>query len=428
MTMHRTRRQFLAASTAAGIAAHIPAAQSAQLAFAPAAFDARHDRVTLWASAAANMRLLARWRVAGEATWRDGPALDLNESADTIGAVTLRELPAGVAIEYQFVHADSRAAASTIGQCKTAPQGVESQKFRFVFSADLEEAYKPFSIFDAMGEAKPDFALLLGDTIYADVPKREFSPTAPHYRRKYARNRADTAFQNFLSRHTTYTIWDDHEIENDCHGGHPALAVAQRVYREYWPCESVANDGLYRSVEWGGVRFMILDTRSFRSPHAQTDDAQKTMLGAQQKLWLFSELKKPSAAFTFIITSVPFQGGGQDTWARYQTERKEIEAYLKREGRKGIVFLTGDYHLARDWSRPEAGYYEFMAGPLASFTMYGREPAARARYESAGTFHYSDGANFAVVDVDSPAGILEISWRDAKGRTLGERTVRTARG
>jgi alkaline phosphatase D len=423
MPINRARRQLLAASAAAGLVRTIPAAQIGQLSFAPAAFDAHADRVTLWASASEEMRLLARWRIAGEAAWRDGPALKLDASNDTTGAVTLRDLPAGATLEYQFVHADSRASASGVSRCNTAQQGV-GKTFRFAFSADLEEAYKPFSIFDSIAEAKPDFALLLGDTIYADHPKREFSATTPHYRRKYARNRSDTSFQNFLSQHTTYTIWDDHEIENDCHGGHPAIALAQKVYREYWPCESVTSDGLYRSFAWGGARFIILDTRSFRSPHAQADDAQKSMLGAKQKVWLFSELKKQNAAFTFIITSVPFQGGGQDTWASYKTERMEIEAYLKREKLSGVVFLTGDYHLARDWSRPEAGYHEFMAGPLASFTMYGREPAARARYEKSGTFHYGDGANFALIDVDCASGRLKIEWRDARGHPLGSREVK----
>jgi alkaline phosphatase D len=423
MSINRARRQLLAASAAAGLVRQIPAAQIGQLSFAPAAFDAFADRVTLWASASEEMRLLARWRVAGEGAWRDGPALKLDASNDTTGAVTLRDLPAGAALEYQFVHADSRAPACSVARCNTAPQG-SSKKFRFAFSADLEEAYKPFSIFDSIADAKPDFAMFLGDTIYADHPKREFSPTTPHYRRKYARNRSDPSFQQFLSQHTAYTIWDDHEVENNCHSEHPALALAQKVYREYWPCESVTDDGLYRSFMWSDARFIILDTRSFRSPHAQADDAQKSMLGAKQKAWLFSELRKSTAPFTFIITSVPFQGGGQDTWASYKAERAEIETYLKRELLTGIVFLTGDYHLARDWSRPEAGYYEFMAGPLASFTLYSREPAARARYEKAGTFHYGDGANFALIDVDCTAGTLNIEWRDARGRKLGAREVK----
>ncbi len=427
MTINHGRRRFLAASavTAATARAGANPDQPVLLAFAPAAFDAREDRVTLWASASESMALLVRWRVAGKATWNDGPPLRLDDRNDTTGAVTLAGLPEDAAIEYQFVHAESRAVASTIARCKTSAVSDKKPKpFRFVFSADLEEAYKPFRIFDAMADVKPDFALLLGDTIYADHPKREFSATTPHYRRKYARNRADPSFQHFLSRHTTYTIWDDHEIENDCHGGHPALALAQRVYREYWPCESVTPDGLYRSFLWGGAHFIVLDTRSFRSLHGQADDANKSMLGALQKKWLFAALQSQRAAFTFIITSVPFQGGGRDTWGSYKSERQEIELFLKREGKRGVVFLTGDYHLGRDWSRPEAGYYEFMAGPLASFTMYGREPAARERYAKAGTFHYGDGANFAVVDVDCANGFFNISWLNSRGVALGERIVR----
>jgi hypothetical protein len=90
MTINRARRQLLAASAAAGLVKQIPAAQNGQLSFAPAAFDAHEDRVTLWASASEAMRLLARWRIAGEAAWRDGPALELDAGNDTTGAVTLR--------------------------------------------------------------------------------------------------------------------------------------------------------------------------------------------------------------------------------------------------------------------------------------------------------------------------------------------------
>jgi phosphodiesterase/alkaline phosphatase D-like protein len=47
----------------------------------------------------------------------------------------------------------------------------KADKIRFVFSAGMQAEYKPFSLFDDMTAAQPDFALLLGDTIYNfDLP------------------------------------------------------------------------------------------------------------------------------------------------------------------------------------------------------------------------------------------------------------------
>ncbi len=419
-----SRRRFLASASAAALSqsalAALPAAQ--KLAFSPAAFEITHERALIWACGAAPAQLRVIWRTANEAAWRDGPLLDLTEANDTMHHVALTGLPAASVIVYRFIDAQSKATASEICSFKTAPH-VSDGKFRFVFSADMDEAYQPFRIFDAMTAAKPDFALLLGDTIYADLPRKSFSTTTPHYRRKYAANRADPSLQSFLAQHGTYVTWDDHEVENNFNASHPAIALAQQVYRAYWPCESVTSDGLYRAFTWGGAHFTMLDTRTYRSPRGEADDAKKTMLGAAQKAWFKAQLKASRAAFHFVITAVPFQGGGQDTWGGYRTERREIEAFLRAEKIKGVVFLSGDYHLARDWSRPEAGYHEFMAGPIASFTHYAHNPSARERYDRAGTFHFGDGYNFAVVDVDCDARKMRIEWRDSAGKLLGEREI-----
>jgi alkaline phosphatase D len=120
-----------------------------------------------------------------------------------------------------------------------------------------------------------------------------------------------------------------------------------------------------------------------------------------------------------VITSVPFQGGGGDTWGGFKAERQELEAYLRTEQIKGIVFLTGDYHLARDWTRAGAGYREYMAGPIASFVHYQHTPSARDRYQNAGTFHHGDSYNFGLIEVDPATGTGWIEWRGAKGTVLG---------
>jgi alkaline phosphatase D len=175
---------------------------------------------------------------------------------------------------------------------------------------------------------------------------------------------------------------------------------------------------LYRQFSWSGIDYFILDTRRFRSQQTLPDGPDKTMLGANQNSWLKDQLKASKAPFKFIITSVPFQGGGADTWGSYRTERNELTRFMRAEKIKGVILLTGDYHLARDWSNPKSGLKEFMAGPIASFTHYQRTPDARERYEKAGTFHYGDGYNFGLWRVDPAAGKAKLEFIGAGGESL----------
>jgi alkaline phosphatase D len=299
---------------------------------------------------------------------------------------------------------------------KTAP--VEATPFTFAFSADMQEEYQPFKLFDVIDGKQPDFFLHLGDTVYTDVPRRGFRPSVPFYRAKHAAIRKDRHLQKFLAQCVTYAIWDDHETENDCHSLNPSMGQALQVYKEYWPCKAADAGALYRRFAWAGIDFFILDTRRFRSPQQMADGPDKTMLGAVQKSWLKERLKASSAPFKFIVTSVPFHGGGVDTWGSYPTERVEIRRFITGEKIRGTIFLTGDYHLARDWSNAKTGLREYMAGPIASFTQYEHNPDSRRRYEKAGAFHYGDGYNFGLWHVDPAAGKARLEYIGAGGQSL----------
>ena len=278
-----------------------------------------------------------------------------------------------------------------------------------------------------MEAAKPDFFVHLGDTVYADSPKRDFSPTTRHYRMKHARIRADRPLQAFMSQHANFAIWDDHEIENDAHGGLPQLPVAEAVFREYWPCASVETTGLYRASSLSpAVDLIIVDTRRFRSVQAMVDGPEKTMLGTQQKKWFLDTLKRSKATFKIVATSVPFHGGSQDAWGNYKTERDEIVDFLKREKISNVVMISADYHFARDWSNKRTGIYEFMAGPLATFRTFDRQPEARARHSKGPHFVFGDDFNFGLLAYNATSNSLRVSYQDSNGKTLFEKEISAA--
>lgn len=387
------------------------------LEFSPAAFEAGTDSVTIWIGGDEPMR--AGIEVSADEAFRQprrGPTVELNRTNNFTSTVLIDGLAPGQAWYYRIIDAESNKPLSDAGRFKTAPSA--PRPFTFAWSADTDEAYKPFRLFDVIAARDPDFFLHLGDTVYADLPRRQFSPSVSNYRRKHAAVRQDSHLQRFLMRHTTYAIWDDHETENNCHGGHPNMGEAMQVFREYWPCRPVSGDGLYRRIDWAGVDFIILDTRRFRSPQAAADGVGKTMLGSVQKQWFLDALKSSNAPFKFIATSVPFHGGGSDTWFSYETERNEIVRFIREHKIPGIVFLTADYHLARDWTNPATQLREYMAGPIGSFFHYQRTPAARDRYEKAGNFHYGDGYNFGLFHVDPAAERAKLQFVDAGGKTL----------
>jgi len=414
-----TRRQFLQlASATPFVLANIREANAAaSLAFAPAAFDATHDSVLIWVRGDGAARVRVDFgNDAAPNQLTPGPTVALASDTDFCATIPLAQLAPGKSWIYRIVDAESGKPLSEPSRFKTAP--TNAAPFTFAFSADMDESYQPFKLFDVIDGKQPDFFLHLGDMVYADLPKRSFRPSVSHYRTKHAAVRKDRHLQNFLGRYVTYAIWDDHEIEDGANSLNPHMEKALQVYKEYWPCKTVDAAALYRQFNWAGVDFFILDTRRFRSQQQMSDGPDKTMLGAAQKSWFKERLKASTAPFKFIITSGPFHGAGIDTWGPFGTERTEIVQFIRREKISGTIFLTGDYHLARDWSNKKTGLREYMAGPIASFTHYQREPKKRALYEKSGAFHYGDGYNFGLWQIDPAAGKAKLEFIGAGGESM----------
>lgn len=417
----RRRLLRVAASLgAAPVAAGVPQAMAATLAYRPAAFDVHEDRALIWACGNEASRVHVRWGEAADALSQRSAELALDKAADFTGHVELRGLPRGTTIHYRVFAGD--AAVSPLCRFNTARKA--RQSFSLAFSGDMEEKYKPFRLFDVMAAAQPDYFVHLGDTVYADIPKREFATTLSHYRRKHSNIRADRPLQAFLSQCATYAMWDDHECENDAHGGLPQWPVAEQVFREYWPCASEDRVGLYRAFQLApAVDLIMLDTRRFRSVQALVDGPDKTMLGARQKAWFFDRLKRSTAKYKIVATSVPFHGGSHDAWGNYKTERDEVVAFIRRERITNVVMISADYHFARDWSSKRTGLREFMAGPIATFRTFDKTPEARERHGKGPHFAFGDDVNFGLLRYDGSANTLAVSYQDSRGKVLFETTL-----
>jgi phosphodiesterase/alkaline phosphatase D-like protein len=151
-------------------------------------------------------------------------------------------------------------------------------------------------------------------------------------------------------------VWDDHDFgpsnSNKTTASKPA---AQQAYRDCVPHYTLPADSrpggngeIYQTFAFGRQRFILLDTRSERDPQANTDNASKSMLGADQKAWLKETLLATVEPVIFIFTGVPWvavQTAGADTWGGYTTERQELVDFIIANGLSGRVwFFAGDMH------------------------------------------------------------------------------------
>jgi alkaline phosphatase D len=272
-----------------------------------------------------------------------------------------------------------------IGRFMTAPDPGADETVKFCFSGDTRESYQPFHIMDAIHSNEPDFFIHLGDTIYAD--RGGTARLLPEFWAKYRGNRADAASQRLFGATSAYIIWDDHEVANDYEGFHPLATIGRKAFFDYWPVRrnSGESDRLYRSFRWGrALELFLLDARQYRNR------ASETLLGKQQKQWLFDNIASSTALFKCIATSVPVYGGGSDRWDGYPRERREILQWIKEKNLKGVFFISADLHYAGVTRLlGKLGVKDITTGPMAApMNVIATGVSKRFEFFSNKTFNY----------------------------------------
>ena len=291
-----------------------------------------------------------------------------------------------------------------LGTFKTLAAPHAQDAVTFGWSADLggqtqcRQGGPGYAVFDVAWLQHLDFFLLLGDTVYADescptplnAPGSDFrAATLEEYRAKHRYQRGSSALRRFLASVPVYTVWDDHEVQNNFAGPYePRMPIGRQALFEYWPIQTARDDPhrLYRSVRAGApVEIFILDTRQYRSRNSHPDGPSKTMLGAVQLKWLLDALEHSSATWKVIASTVPLsvpKGGspyepGNDGWAGgsdgtgFETELKIIVDSIMARRVRNVVWLTADVHFveANAYDADRDGvpdFHEFIAGPLSA--------------------------------------------------------------
>jgi alkaline phosphatase D len=470
-----SRRGFLglAAGTGAALAGArllrspllTPPARALQLPAEPftlgiASGDPLPDRVVLWTRLAPDPQapdggmapetFAVRWEVAHDERFAKiaakGKAIADPEHAHALH-VDAKGLEPGREYFYRFIAANEE---SPVGHTRTAPAASSSPKrLRLAFGScqDYEDGY--YAAHRHLADEDVDAVLWLGDYIYEGSPGAgvrvhegpEVMDVAA-YRRRYGTYKSDPDLQAAHAAHPWVVTWDDHETDNNYAGDLAdrdvlppdqflqRRAAAYQVWWEHQPVRLPPPDGpdyrIYRRAAFGDLlNAHVLDTRQYRTnqpcnassdigncPEADSPDA--TLLGAEQREWLFRGLDESRARWDVLAQQVMFAPTSfspdlsnpiynLDQWDGYRAERNGVRKALAVMPRNGIV-LTGDIH---------SSWVNDILGEVADSTGTAERPVAT---ELVGT---SITSNFPLAEVLEIAASAQPHVKYVDGRDHG---------
>lgn len=277
---------------------------------------------------------------------------------------------------------------------------------RFGVSGDARGELGPFPALRNAPARDLDFFVVLGDSIYADVPSEAVptnAVTPEEFRAKHEEIVSERFGLNSLGdlRAVTalFATIDDHEVRNDFAGGaHPSTdsrfpysteqfinetalyAAGLEAFHQYYPIREEFNDiggdprtsekrRLYRARQFGSdAAIFMLDARSFRDePLISIDsfddifnlieflvgtfDPSRTMLGADQLARLEADLldaEQMGITWKFVLVPEPIQNMGvllaSDRFEGYAAERTQILSFIEQENIQNVVFIAADLH------------------------------------------------------------------------------------
>ncbi len=207
----------------------------------------------------------------------------------------------------------------------------------------------------------PDLFIWGGDIIYSDTEDMKFMT------KNYNRMKSDSAYVNFKNNVPILGTWDDHDYGlNDGGENYSQKDSVQQIFLDFFdvPADDPRRKqkGIYFAKEFkvndSLIKIIILDTRFFRSDLSKDPTGEKryipnnsgeiTMLGQEQWKWLEKELTNSKAQFNVIMSSIQFLSyeHGFESWGTMPKEVHKMENILVKSKARGVVFLSGDRHIA----------------------------------------------------------------------------------
>lgn len=210
--------------------------------------------------------------------------------------------------------------------------------------------------------------------------------------------------------------WDNHDWGGAASDATIGAATALKaMYRQMVPSHAVTADGtgaIDQTWNFGRISFFMLDTRSQRSPSANTDNSSKTMLGANQKARLKTWMTGP-APVKIIFAGIPYKnyaGASGDRWGAYLTEFAELATHFATNGVGKLYGLSGDIHTNAADDGTNESYGNVPNAVASAFDQAGASNAAgwsQGVYPPSGT---NTNHNFGQLDVTDNGSSIVLTY------------------
>jgi alkaline phosphatase D len=484
--MSFSRREFIGAAAVAGLGGFVRvdaqrgAAERKVFRHGVASGDPLADSAIIWTrvTAPVGSRPEVVWEVASDPAFKrsvlrgttaTGVDRDFTIKIDAGG------LEPATTYYYRFLALGER---SPVGRTKTLPiAGVDRLRLAVASCSNLPYGY--FNVYRRIAErADLDAVLHLGDYIYEyengrygdgkalgriPAPNREILALAD-YRVRHAQYKMDPDLQEAHRQHPWIVVWDDHEIANNTwrdgaenhqpdrgEGGWAGRRdAAVRAFFEWMPIRedrATRQPRIYRTLPFGSLADLImLDTRLIdrdeqaarREDLPIVDNPARSLLGAAQEQWLFTELAESKRAnvrwqilgqqVMFAPLSVPgATSANTDTWEGYRPSRQRVIDAIRQRQIANAVILTGDVHSSWAYdvpANPWDGYdpssgrgtiaVEIVTPSVTSPNDFGTPPQAQQRIEKylkeRPHLRYVDGALRGYFVLDMTHERLQADW------------------
>jgi alkaline phosphatase D len=336
--------------------------------------------------------------------------------------------------------------AASVRDLPTAPPGVSlpvssTALSRIVF-ASCQTAEKPIPILDRIVADRPQLAVFMGDNVYGDAYAGDMA--LPELRAQYALLAGRAEFQRLRAAIPTHAVWDDHDYGlNDAGGDFSGKGLSRRIFETFWGLGDrfAGRDGVYDSWLYGPAgqrtQIILLDTRSGRTAltklpqgdprgrYAPSADPAQRMLSDAQWAWFERELAKP-ADVRFVVSSIQVlaDGHGWEAWHTMPREQARLFDTIKRANAKGVVFVSGDRHIA--------GLYRqdgLIGYPAHELTTSSLNLSFRATSDERSTNQVGDmyaPVNYGTALMDWNAGAVTLQVNGETGAAAREQVVRLA--
>jgi alkaline phosphatase D len=299
-------------------------------------------------------------------------------------------------------------------------------------------------IWEPILRTKPELFLFIGDNIYADTEDMDVM------RAKYKKLGDKPGYKKLLAACPVLATWDDHDYGRDDAGAeYPKKKESQEAFLDFF---GIAKDsprrkqeGVYHSEVFGPagkrVQIILLDTRYHRTAlkkdlkrpknigqYVPVEDENATILGAAQWKWLEQQLKVP-AEVRLVCSSIQVvaEDHGFEKWMNIPKERAKLYGLIRDTKASGVIFLSGDRHLAELSMMEGAGY------PLFDLTSSGlnqgnkRWRALETNKHRVATMNMGDNYGLVKIDWEKTDPVISLEIHDDEGDVIIRRKVPLSR-